>query len=288
MKCVQRLVASTFVLLGIAVGLMVVDGNCAVAQGTSGKTLIAEIQERGTLRVGVDQGRPLVFKDARSGQWQGIFLDALQLWADTMKVKLEPVPTTWGNMVAGLQAGQFDVAAALNPTPVRSLAVVFSNPLIYEIDALAVRRDSGLDAWEAINSNSRTICVMLGAAPDLALTAAKPQAKILRLKDENECNLALTNGRADAFYNAAVDLAAFAATNNKIGLVFPPAPFLRQGIAFAFRPSIDLQSLESFNIALGAFVMSGAFGESKEKWGFVGPQKYTLGTIPSYVTEAGY
>jgi polar amino acid transport system substrate-binding protein len=279
---------SIFAAVSVTVGLTVVSANYAAAQGMSGKTLIAEIQERGTLRVGVDQGRPLVFKDARTGQWQGIFLDALQLWADTMKVKLEPVPTTWGSMVAGLQAGQFDVAAALNPTPARSLAVVFSNPLIYEIDALAVMRNSGLNAWEAINSSSRKICVELGAAPDVALTAVKPKASILRLKGENECNLAVTNGRADAFYNAAVDLAAFAAANNNIGLVFPPTPFLRQGIAFAFRPSTDFQSLASFNVTLGAFAMSGALAESKEKWGFANPLKYTLGTVPSYVTEAGY
>jgi hypothetical protein len=103
-----------------------------------------------------------------------------------------------------------------------------------------------------------------------------------------DAQLSLTSGRADAFYWAAADLIAFAATNDKIGLVFPATPFERQGTAYAFPPSIDLQSLASFNVTLGAFVNSGGLAESKAKWGFAGPQKYTLGTIPSYVTEAGY
>ena len=254
------------IVLGLTAGLLA-SVPAATAE-ESGKTLIGKIQARGSLRIGVDQGKPLVFKDASSGNWQGVFVDAVQRWADTMKVKLEPVPTTWGNMVAGLQADQFDVAIALNPTPERSLAVVFSEPLISEIGAFAVLKDSTLQRWEDINTDVHTVCVPLGAAPDLALTATKPQAKILRLKGESECQLALTSKRADAFYWAVGDLTAFAATHGNIGLVFPAVPFQRQGTAFAFPANVDLQSLASFNITLEAFINSVVSQSLKQKWGF--------------------
>src|SRR5690348_6769020 len=144
------------IILGFLVGVTAY-AHAASAQ-EPGKSLISKIQARGSLRVGVDQGKPLVFKDPSSGNWQGIFVDVVQRWADTMKVKLEPVPTTWGNMVAGLQADQFDVAVALNPTPARSLAVIFSEPLISEIGAFAVLKDSNLQRWEDINTNAHTVC----------------------------------------------------------------------------------------------------------------------------------
>jgi|HubBroStandDraft_6_1064221.scaffolds.fasta_scaffold2073644_1 hypothetical protein len=63
----RRLVApivSALVLSAVVTG---VSGGEAVAQSSSGQTLIAKIQSRGSLRVGVDQGQPLVFKDPKSG-----------------------------------------------------------------------------------------------------------------------------------------------------------------------------------------------------------------------------
>ena len=280
----QWVAASAVAVFGLA--LVATSGvDIAVAQDS---TLIAKIQERGTLRVGVDQGKPLIFKDSGDAEWHGIFMDVLQSWAASMNVTVEAVPTTWGNMVAGLQADQFDVAAALNPTPARSLAVVFSDPLIQEIGTFSVMKDSGLDTWDAINVSSNKICVMLGAAPDLALTAQQPQAEIVRLKAEPDCQLALTSGRANAFYNAAGNQAAFAADNGNINLIFPATAFVRQGTAYAFQPDIDVQSLLSFNITLETFVNSGALRESQTKWGFVSPRDYTIGEIPAYVAEAGY
>jgi polar amino acid transport system substrate-binding protein len=264
---------------------VVIPTTSALAQDS---TLIARAQERGTLRVGVDQGKPFVFKDAGGDEWQGIFMDVLQNWADAMDVELEAVPTTWGNMVAGLQADQFDVAAALNPTPPRSLAVVFSEPLIEEIGTFSVMKDSGLTTWDEINVAGNTICVMLGAAPDLALTAQQPAAEIVRLKAEPDCQLALTSGRATSFYNAAGNQAAFASENGNINLIFPATPFVRQGTAYAFHPSIDMQSLLSFNIVLETFVNSGALKESQAEWGFVSPRDFAVGDVPAYVAEAGY
>lgn len=259
----------------------------AVAQ-TAGETLIQQIQARGELRVGVDQGKPFVFKEAASDEWTGIYMDVVARWAETLNVKLVSVPTTWANMVAGLQANQFDIAVALNPTPARSLSVVFSDPLIYEIGAFAVMRSSSFTDWDGLNKEGSKICVPLGSAPDLALTAAAPKAEIVRLRGETDCQVAVTSGRADAFYWAVGNLSAFAAQNENIGLIFPDNAFERQGTAFAFQAGIDMQSLMAFNIQLDSFVNSGALAESRQRWGFVGPQAYAIGPIPPYVAAAGY
>ena len=267
--------------------------SCTSSQGsnkatdtTAGDT-VPRIQGRGELRVGVDQGKPLVFKDASGGEWQGVYIDAIQRWADTMKVKLVFVPTTFANMVAGLQADKFDVAVALNPTPERSLSVVFSQPLTYEIDGFAVDRASGLTSYDQLNASSRKICVPLGSAPDIALTAAKPKAAIQRLKSESDCELAITNKRADAFFWAAADLTSFASSNSSIGIIFPPTPFLNQGTAFGLNRSTDYQSLDALNIQLADFINNGGLAASEKRYNLLSPKTYAIGTVPAYVQTAG-
>lgn len=264
------------------------SSSSGASSGSSAGAFIRQIQQHGTLRIGVDEGKPFVFKDPKTGQWKGIFIDMLDEWAQTLKVTVKPVTTTFANMVAGLQANQFDVAVALNPTPERSLSVSFSNPLIYEISAFAVRKDSGLTTWPQINKPSNTICVPQGSAPDLALTSQKPVAKVVRLQSETACQLALISKRVDAFYWAVGNLSTLAKDNGNVGLVFPESPFEREGTAYGLPANIDSQSQAAFNIQLEFFVHSGALEQSERRWGLAGPEAYTLGVLPAYVKEAGY
>jgi ABC-type amino acid transport substrate-binding protein len=87
------------------------------------KSLIKEIQQRGELRVGYAPADPHQFKDSASGQWKGIAVEIMEEWAQEMGVKHVAVDTSWDAMIAGLQAGKYDVAAALNRRPARAIAV---------------------------------------------------------------------------------------------------------------------------------------------------------------------
>src|SRR5688500_9703122 len=86
---------------------------------------LQQIRDRGELRVGVAPGEPWFFKDQRSGEWHGIGWGVAVALARELGVKPTPVETTWGNAVAGLQAGQFDVMFVLDATPQRALALDF-------------------------------------------------------------------------------------------------------------------------------------------------------------------
>ncbi len=101
----------------ILVGLMVVSlATVAACQSsddsstdTGPKSLISQIKQSGELRVGFASAQPWQFKDPTSGEWQGVFVDVMADWAKTLDVKFVPVATTWDNIIAGLQAGQYDV-----------------------------------------------------------------------------------------------------------------------------------------------------------------------------------
>ena len=105
------------------------------------KSLIKEIQQRGELRVGYALADPHAIKDSASGQWKGIAVEVMEEWAKELNVKHVAVDTSWDAMIAGLQAGKYDVAAALNRRPARALVVTFSMPYMSDIGTFAMNRD---------------------------------------------------------------------------------------------------------------------------------------------------
>src|ERR1700745_1507223 len=130
--------------LSLVVGVLVARvAVTAPALAQEGKSLIKEIQQRGELRVGYATADPHQFKDSTTGQWKGIAVDLMEDWAKELGVKRVPVDTSWDAMVAGLQAGKYDVAAALNRRPARALVVTFSAPYMFDTGTFAVNRGKG-------------------------------------------------------------------------------------------------------------------------------------------------
>ncbi|MGO7428811.1 transporter substrate-binding domain-containing protein, partial [Rhizobium ruizarguesonis] len=81
------------------------------------------VQKAGVLRCGAAVAPPYVMRDPATGEYSGFFADLCKEFAEVLKVKPEFVDTTWDNIVAGLQAGKWDLSLALNRTPTRAMAV---------------------------------------------------------------------------------------------------------------------------------------------------------------------
>src|SRR5690606_6896926 len=70
--------------------------------------------------------------------------------ADEMGVEVVTVAADWSNLVAGLQADRFDVAAYLDATSERSLAIQFTDPVYTYPGVFIVKADSGLYTTEDV------------------------------------------------------------------------------------------------------------------------------------------
>ena len=180
--------------------------------------------DRGELRVGVAPGEPWFYKDQRSDQWYGIGWGVAVALARDLGVKPVPVETTWGNAVAGLQAGQFDVMFVLDATPQRALAVDFPvQPMFYYAQGLLVRDGLAVRKWEDLDKPEIRIGVILGTAPDRDVTTRLTKAQIERFPSGDETAAAFQAGRVDAislFHPALVMLRA----RVKRGTVVLPEP----------------------------------------------------------------
>jgi len=220
------------------------------------KSIWTEIQERGTLRVGVAEAPPLLMRDPKTGEWSGYFLDVASGFATVLGVKVEPVETTWGNMVAGLQAGKWDLASGLNRTPLRAMAVNYSLPIwSYEIGLLYDKRNPkitpDMKSIADVDRPEITIAVMQAAAGDIAITPHIKNAKILRLEDTNAGRLAVMSKRAD-FYAEDSDIQrmTIAQYPDWAAQILPEPAIARQGQSYAVRKDVPLDEMQVLDIYL--------------------------------------
>ena len=213
-----------------------------------------KVQATGVLRCGAAVSPPLVMRDPATGNYSGAFSEMCREWADVLGVKAEFVDTTWDNIVAGLQAGKWDISLALNRTPTRAMAVNFSiSAMPYEI-SLAYNKDNpkipaDFTSVADIDKSELTLTVMSGTAQDKAISAAVKNATILRLPGNDETRLAIVSKRADILVDQSDTNQLFIQANPDWATQVMPKPALaKQGVAFGLPHALSYSDIEAFNI----------------------------------------
>ncbi|MDC7745755.1 MULTISPECIES: substrate-binding periplasmic protein [Rhizobium] len=229
------------------------------------------VQKAGTLRCGAAVAPPYVMRDPATGEYSGFFADLCKEFADVLKVKPEFVDTTWDNIVAGLQAGKWDLSLALNRTPTRAMAVQFSIPAMeYQISLAYNKNNPKITAGAAsvadIDKAGVTLAVMSGTAQDKAISAAVKNATIMRLPGNDETRLAVTSKRADILVDASDTNQLFTQSNPDWAVALNPTPALaKQGVAFGLPHNLSAADVEVVDIFLEEKVATGHVDELIKK-----------------------
>jgi polar amino acid transport system substrate-binding protein len=246
------------------------------AQAQEQKSLLKEIQQRGELRVGYATADPHSYKDSTSGQWKGIAVEIMQEWAQELGVKHVAVDTSWDAMIAGLQAGKYDVAAALNRRPARAIAVTFSIPYMNVEGTFAVPRDKvKARAWDELDRKGVKIAVMMGTAEDKSLSRVAKNMEIVRLPDQNETRIALQSGRVAGLFDDISGNAKFAQTNKQFRLIIPSPVINLEGTAFAIRKGYSFDDLHALDVMVENYNNTGKLKAAQAKYGLPNPYDFT-------------
>ncbi|MEF3130935.1 transporter substrate-binding domain-containing protein [Rhizobium sp. 268] len=249
-------------VLALMAGL---SATAAHAQTTDGYW--QGVQKTGTLRCGAAVAPPYVMRDPATGEYTGFFADLCKEFADVLKVKPEFVDTTWDNIVAGLQAGKWDLSLALNRTPTRAMAVQFSIPAMEYQISLAYNKNNpkittGAASVADIDKSGVTLAVMSGTAQDKAISAAVKNATIMRLPGNDETRLAVTSKRADILVDASDTNQLFTQSNPDWAVALNPTPALaKQGVAFGLPHQLSAADVEVVDIFLEEKVATGHVDE---------------------------
>ncbi|HDS1775814.1 TPA: transporter substrate-binding domain-containing protein [Pseudomonas putida] len=241
----------TLICAGL-LGGMLAGGSAQAAEADTWKA----VKEAGVLRCGVAVSPPYTMRDARTGQYSGVFSQLCKGFGEqVLKVKVEFVDTNWDNIVAGLQSEKWDVSLALNDTPERRKAISFSEAAVGYSVTFAYNKNNpkfngSIASFADIDKTGITVAVMSGTAQDKAISGVLKQARIVRLPGFDETRLALMSKRADMLADDSMTNRLLTTTHADWAVIFAPSPALaEQGIALGIRkqtPQADIDELNQY------------------------------------------
>lgn len=182
----------------------------ARAQG-GGESVFDRIMRTKTIRVaGLPGELPFFNKDLASGKWSGACVEMMNDVAKQLGgVSVEYLDSTYGNSVLQVQAGQIDLAFALNATPQRALAIDFTRAVFNHGFGICGKPEFKAKTWSDVNRPEVKIAVDLGSSQEAAARRFAPKAEITALRTRDEVVLALASGRVQcAVFAALVGLTA--------------------------------------------------------------------------------
>jgi polar amino acid transport system substrate-binding protein len=239
----------------VGAGLRGGGGPSAAAAETS---WLDGVRQRGELRVGVAIAPPMTVEE--NGQLGGPNLIPLQNLATELGVRLTPVPAAWSNIVAGLQANRYDVAANLDATLQRALSIRFTDAVYEYQGVFVVPPDSPHSTADAIINSGQPVAIAQGTAPGAAVAAAGAQT--LELGEVTNTFQAVQAGRAVAEFVDLPTAEAQVQANPGWKIVVPEPLIYAASAAYGVPADIDQTSLQILNVAINT---ARASGELEEK-----------------------
>lgn len=113
--------------------------------GESGK--LAELQDSGTVNIGFANEPPYAYEDSESGELEGAAIDIATAVFQEMGIdNVEGHLTDWGELIPGVQAGQYDViTAGMAILPDRCENALFAEPEMQYGEGLVVQAGNPQD-----------------------------------------------------------------------------------------------------------------------------------------------
>jgi ABC-type amino acid transport substrate-binding protein len=227
-------------------------GDSASADSAEAGSWISKIQDRGELRVGVAIAPPMTVE--KDGELGGPNLIPLRHLAEALDVKLVPVAADWDNIVAGLQADRYDVAANLDSTLERAKAIQFSDPVYEYQGVFVVKADSPyMTAQDVIDAGK--VAIPAGTAPGAAVQEAG--ADVLELTDYTNAFQAVEADRAVALFADLPTAEAQVQANDTFKIIVPDPAIYAATANYGVPADMDARSLELINIAIRGANLSG-------------------------------
>lgn len=129
------------------------------------------------LKVGIAVDPPFTLQKA-DGTFYSFNPELVEDLGKAMGVKIQFVPAAWATIVAGLQAGQYDIiGASISATEERKKAIDFTDPYAEGGNSWLVLANSPYKTIDDLNNSSVTVAFASGTFQEQATEAHLPKAK---------------------------------------------------------------------------------------------------------------
>jgi len=230
--------------------------------------LIADIQKRGTLKVGMSTFVPWAMRD-KKGELIGFEIDVATKLAADMGVEVEFVPTAWSGIIPALLAKKFDVIiGGMSITPQRNLTVNFTAPYAHSGQIMAANKmlAGNFTKMDDFNQASITIACRRGATPCKAAQKLFPKSTLRQFDDDAQAFQEVVNGNAHAMISSAPKPRFWSeAYPNEVFVAFDGENLTRGNEGFALRKG-DSDALNFFSNWIVVNTSSGWLKERHDFW----------------------
>ena len=242
-------------------------GSAAAATAPAESPTLAQVQQRGELRVGLESGyMPFEMLD-KSGQMIGFDIDLARLMARKLGVKLAVVNQAWDGIIPALLTDKFDVLmGGMTITPERAQRVDFCDPYLTIGQTVLLRRKLAgrVKSVKDLDTPEFTLLTKLGTTGDIAARKTFKRAQLRTFEHEADAAIEVRNGRADGFvydlpFNAVI------AAQYPDNLVHLKEPFTREDLGWAIRKN-DPALRAWLNQFLAGLKADGTYQALYKKW----------------------
>ncbi|MBP0714191.1 cystine ABC transporter substrate-binding protein [Burkholderia sola] len=184
-----------------------VIGTSFAAATAHAADLLDQVKQRGTLRVGLEGTFPPFNSKNPQGELVGFDVDIAKAVAAKLGVKAEFVTTEWSGIIAGLQAGKFDVIAnQVGITDKRKETLDFSPAYTFSSAQLIQRKDDTREFKSLDDLKGKKLGVALGTNY-MDMAKSVPGIDVKTYPGAPEYLRDLAAGRLDAALNDRLMLA---------------------------------------------------------------------------------
>lgn len=212
-KLIPALLLSTALLASCGSTTEVTSGDNSDDSTTTGARTVAQIQESGTVKIGVFSDKaPFGYVDA-NGDYKGYDVYFGNKIAEDLGVEVEYVSVEPASRVEYLTANKVDIILAnFTVTEERAESVDFALPYMKVALGVVSPDDSLITDVEQLNG--KTLIVAKGTTADTYFTENHPEVNLLKFDQYTETYNALLDGRGDAFSTDNTELLAWAIQND--------------------------------------------------------------------------
>lgn len=238
------------------------DGSDTSEDGGDGSSRLAELQENG-ITIGIANEVPFGYV-GDDGEATGIAPDVARAVLAEMGIdQVDAQVVEFGQLIGGLQAGQYDmIAAGMYITPERAAQISFTDPdyCVAESFAVAAGNPEGIETYQSFVDNPDLVLAVAAGTVEVgyAEDAGVPASQMQEFADIDSMYAALEADEVDAASGTAATVANQVATRSGLEAVEPFFPVTAEGEevlpcgGYGFRND-DTALRDAFNDQLNAF-----------------------------------
>lgn len=239
-------------------------GASFVAATSHAADLLDEAKQRGTLRIGLEGTFPPFNSKAPSGELVGYDVDIAKAVAAKLGLKPEFVTTEWSGIIAGLQAGKFDVIVnQVGVTDKRKEVLDFSPAYTYSAAQLIQRKDDTRNFKSLDDLKGKKLGVGLGTNY-MDMAKSVPGIDVKTYPGAPEYLRDLAAGRLDAALNDRLML-AYLLKNSQLPLRTGATLDAGQPSAIPFKKG-NPKFAKAIDDAMTQLEADGTFTKISDKW----------------------